>query len=160
MSYNCLFFWQQVICFKSLNLGQVTSKYSERLYLCLNNCHCNLNSKSNPLFNNLNIIKCTLGCRYITAKLYLLQTYPKNHCSKAKILLTLHSNSSDVKKSTLRCIWEYQKGWITSRQMKLVRKLKKKKLEVTKLKRYQNLFRTISIRKDLQSLKVEGSMDK
>ena len=44
--------------------------------------------------------------------------------------------------------------------MKLVRKLKKKKLEVTKLKRYQNLFRTISIRKDLQSLKVEGSMDK
>ena len=76
MSYNCLFFWQQVICFKSLNLGQVTSKYSERLYLCLNNCQCNLNSKSNHLSNSLSVTECTLGCQYISVTLYLLPTYP------------------------------------------------------------------------------------
>ena len=76
MCCNCLLFWQQVICFKSLNLEQVTSKYSERLYLCLNNYHCNLNSKFNHLFHSLNVIECTLGCQYISVTLYLLQTYP------------------------------------------------------------------------------------
>ena len=75
MCWNCLLFWQQVICFKSLNLEQVTSKYSERLYLCLNNYHCNLNSKFNHLFHSLNVIECTLGCQYISVTLYLLQTY-------------------------------------------------------------------------------------
>ena len=68
--YLDLIYFQQVTCFKSLNLEQVTSKYSERLYLCLNNYHCNLNSHS------LSIIECTLGCQYISVTLYLLQTYP------------------------------------------------------------------------------------
>ena len=74
--YLNLIYWQQVICFKSLNLEQVTSKYSEILYLCLNNYHCNLNSKFNHLFHSLNVTECTLGCQYISARLYLLQTYP------------------------------------------------------------------------------------
>ena len=76
MCCNCLLFWQQVICFKSLNLEQVTSKYSERLYLCLNNYHCNLDSKFNHLFHSLNVIECTFECQYISVTLYLLQTYP------------------------------------------------------------------------------------
>ena len=76
MCCNCLLFWQQVICFKSLNLEQVTSKYSERLYLCLNNYHLNLKWKFNHLFHSLNVIESTIGCQYISVALYLLQTYP------------------------------------------------------------------------------------
>ena len=74
--YLNLIYWQQLICFKSLNLEQVTSKYSERLYLCLNNYHFNLNSKFNHLSQSLNVIECTLGCQYVSVTLYLLQTYP------------------------------------------------------------------------------------
>ena len=57
-----------------------------------NNHHCNLNSKFNHSFHSLNVTKCTLGCQYISVTLYLLQTYPlENHCSKAKVLLTLQT---------------------------------------------------------------------
>ena len=73
--YLNLIYWQQLICFKSLNLEQVTSKYSERLYLCLNNYHCKLKSKFNQLFCSLNVIECTHGCQYISDTLYLLQTF-------------------------------------------------------------------------------------
>ena len=47
----------------------------KRLYLCLNNYHCNLNSKFNHSFHSLNVIECTLGCQYISVTLNLLQTY-------------------------------------------------------------------------------------
>ena len=57
-------------------MEKVTSKYSERLYLCLNIYHCNLILESNHLFHSLNVIECTLGCQYISVTLYLLQTYP------------------------------------------------------------------------------------
>ena len=57
--YLNLIYWQQVTSFKSLNLEQITSKYSERLYLCLNNYYCNLNSKFNRWFHSLNVIECT-----------------------------------------------------------------------------------------------------
>ena len=67
--YLNLVYWQEVICFKSLNLEHVTSKYSERLYLCLYKNHCNVNSKFNHLFHSLNVIECTLGCQYISATL-------------------------------------------------------------------------------------------
>ena len=75
MCCNCLLFWQQVICFKSLKLEQVTSNYSQRLYLCLNSYKCNLKSKYNHLFHSLNVVECTLGCQYISVTLYLLKTY-------------------------------------------------------------------------------------
>ena len=55
-------------------MEEVTSKYSERLYLCLNYYHCNLNLTFNHLFHSLNVIECTLGCQYISVTLYLLQT--------------------------------------------------------------------------------------
>ena len=61
--YLNLIYWQ-VICFKSLYLDQVTSKHSERLYLCLKNYHYKLNSNLNQLFHSLNVIECTLGCQY------------------------------------------------------------------------------------------------
>ena len=73
--YHLNLIYIEVICFKSLHLEQVTSKYSERLYLCLNNYHCNLNSKFNHLFHSLNVTECTLGCQYISVTVYLLQTY-------------------------------------------------------------------------------------
>ena len=73
--YHLNLIYIEVICFKSLHLEQVTSKYSERLYLCLNNYHCKLNSKFNQWFHSLNITECTLGCQYISVTLYLLQTY-------------------------------------------------------------------------------------
>ena len=38
----------------------------------------------------------------------------ENHCAKVKVLLTLHSNSTVVEESTVRYIWEHEKGWITS----------------------------------------------
>ena len=79
--YLNLISWQQVICFKSLNLEQV-NKYSGRLYLCLSNYHCNLNSKCNHLFHSLNIIECTLGgfqyirvLHYICLKLTPLENH-------------------------------------------------------------------------------------
>ena len=76
VQYLNLIYWQQVICFKSLNLEQVISKYSERLYLCLKNYHCNLNLKFNYLFHSLSVIECTPGRQYISVTLYLSQTYP------------------------------------------------------------------------------------
>ena len=57
-------------------MEQVTSKYSERLYLCLKNYHCNLNLKFNYLFHNLSVIECTPGRQHISVTLYLSQTYP------------------------------------------------------------------------------------
>ena len=45
------------------------------MYLCLNNYHCNLNSKFNHLFHSLNVLECTRGCQYISVTLYLLQIY-------------------------------------------------------------------------------------
>ena len=74
--YLNLIYWLEVICFKSLNLEHVTSNYSERLYLCRNKNHYNVNSKFNHLFHSLKVIECTLGCQYISVTLYLLQTYP------------------------------------------------------------------------------------
>ena len=119
--YLNLIYWQQVICFKSVNLEQVTSKYSEWLYLCWtiitvpNNYHCNLNSKFNRLFHSLNVTECTLGVNipvlhYICCKLTSLE----NHCLKAEVLLTFHSNSTVLEESTMGYIWEDQKAWITS----------------------------------------------
>ena len=66
----------QVLFFKLSYLEQVSSKYSEWLYLCLNNYLCKVNSKFNQLLHRLNIIECTLGCQYVSVTLYLLQTYP------------------------------------------------------------------------------------
>ena len=74
--YYLNFIYWQVNCFKSLYLQQVTSKYSERCYLCLTNYRCKLNSKFKQLFYSLNVIECTLGCQYISVTLYLLQTNP------------------------------------------------------------------------------------
>ena len=74
--YSNLIYYQQVVCFKSPNLERVISKYSERLYLCLNIYHCNLNSEFDHLFYSSNTIEYTLGCQYISVTLYLLQTYP------------------------------------------------------------------------------------
>ena len=54
----------------------MTLKYSERLYLCMNNYHYRLNLKFNQLFYSLNVIECTLGCQDISFTLYMLRTYP------------------------------------------------------------------------------------
>ena len=74
--YLNLIYWQQIICFKSLNFKQLTSKYSEKYYLCLNNYHCNLHSRFDHLLRSLSVTEFTIGCEYISATLYLLQTYP------------------------------------------------------------------------------------
>ena len=75
--YSNLIYWQ-VICFESLCLEQVTSKYSERQYLCLNNYHCKMNSKFNQLIHGLNVVQSTLGYQYDSVTLYVLQTC--THC--------------------------------------------------------------------------------
>ena len=64
-----------MICFNSLYLEYVTSKYSERLYLCIKSYHCEVNSKFSQLYFQLNVIECTLGCQYIHVALSLLQTH-------------------------------------------------------------------------------------
>ena len=71
--YLNVIYWQ-VIFFKLLYLEQITLKYSERLFLCMNNYHYRPNLKFNKLFHSLNVIECTLGCQYISVTLYLLQT--------------------------------------------------------------------------------------
>ena len=76
--YLNVIYWQ-VIFFKLLYLEQITLKYSERLFLCMNNYHYRLNLKFNKLFHSLNVIECTLGCQYISVTLYLLQTYPSGN---------------------------------------------------------------------------------
>ena len=124
MCWNCLLFWQQVICFKSLNLEQVTSKYSERLYLCLNNYHCNPNSKCNHFILSLNVFECPLECHldvlhYICYKLTPLE----NHCSKAKVLLTLQPflkilNISPLKDCCL--VWQCFLNWFGRHEIILV----------------------------------------
>ena len=73
---------QLFIFLTTSNLLQITEfgtsyfKVFRKIYLCLNNCQCNLNSKSNHLSNSLSVTECTLGCQYISVTLYLLPTYP------------------------------------------------------------------------------------
>ena len=102
--YLNVIYWQ-VIYFKSLYLEQVTLKYSEKLYLCLNNYHCKLNSKLNQIFHSLNIIEYNRGCQYIGVTLFLLQTY-----SPGKQMFTLFpemcaiaSACTDTEASKFKC---------------------------------------------------------
>ena len=91
----------------SLYLEQVPSKNSERLYLCLNNYHPNLNLKFNHLFYSLNVIECTLGCQYISVTLYLLQTYPSGKAlfkDRGPINLTKRSRNLTPKGLAYKCV--------------------------------------------------------
>ena len=92
---------------------------------------------------------------YICYKLTLLE----NHCSKAKVLLTLHSNSSFGR---INCgIYKRKKKRLDYKQLNETgEKVEKEEVESNQTEEVSNLFRTISISKDLQSLNVEESMDK
>ena len=150
-----------MIRFKSLNLEQVTSKYSERLYLCLNNYHFNLNSKFNNLFQSLNVIECTLGWQYIRVTLYLLQTYPSGK--------PLFKGQGSVNLTFKQpCFGRIKCGVYTRRSKRLNykqlnetgEKVEKEEVEGDQIEEVSNLFRTISISEDLLSLNVEENMNK
>ena len=149
---------QLFIILTTSNLLQTTEfgtsyfKYSERLYLCLNNYHCNLNSKFNHLFHSLNVIECTLGCQYISVTLYLLQTYPSGKLlfkGQGPVNLTFKQHSF----GTINCGVYMRVGLQAA-------KVEREEVESNQIEGVSNLFRTISISKDLQSLNVEESMDK
>ena len=66
----------QVNCFKLLYLEQVTSSYSEGLYLWQNHYYFKNEVKTyNQIFHSLSIIECTLRYQYINVTLCLLQIY-------------------------------------------------------------------------------------
>ena len=66
----------QVNCFKLLYLEQVTSSYSEGLYLWQNHYYFKNEVKTyNQIFHSLSIIECTLRYQDINVTLCLLQIY-------------------------------------------------------------------------------------
>ena len=142
-------------------MEQVTSKYSERLYLRLNNYHCNLNSKCNHLLHSLNVIECTLGCQYISVTLYLLQTYPSGKLlfkGQGPVNLTFKQHSF----GTINCgVYMRRSKRLDYKQLNEIgEKVEKEEVESNHIEEVSSLFRTISISKDLQSLNVEECMDK
>ena len=142
-------------------MEQGTLKYSERLYLCLNNYHCNLNSKFNHLFHSLNVIECTLGCQYISVTLYLLQTYLSGKpLFKGQGPINLKSKQHCLRK--IKCgVYMTRSKRVEYKQINETgEKVEKEEVESNQTEEVSNLFRTISISKDLQSLNAEESMDK
>ena len=157
MCCNCLLFWQQVICVKSLFLEQVTSKYSERLHICLNNYHCNVNSKSNYLFHSLNVIECTIYQCYII----FIPTYPSGKSLfKSQGPVNVTFKEFCFGRINCRVYMRRSKRLDYKQSNETGEKVKKEEVQSNQFEKVSNLFRTIPVSKDLQSLNVEESMDK
>lgn len=97
----------QVNCFKLLYLEQVTSSYSEGLYLWQNHYYFKNEVKTyNQIFHSLSIIECTLRYQYIKVTLCLLRIYLSGK--------PLFKTASAVAESTAGYAWENQKDWTAS----------------------------------------------
>ena len=92
---------------------------------------------------------------YICYKLTPLE----KHCSKAKVLLTLHSNSTVLEESTAGVYMSRSKR-LDYKQLNETEKVEKEEVESDQIEEVSNLFRTISISEDLKSLNLEESMNK
>ena len=150
---------QLFIILTTSNLLQTTEfgtsyfKYSERLYLCLNNYHCNLNSKFNHLFHSLNVIECTLGCQYISVTTYLLQTYSSGKpLFKGQGPVNLTFKHHCFGRINCEVYMRRSKSLDYKQLNETGEKVKKEEVEGNQIEEVSNLFRTTSISKDLQSL--------
>ena len=156
--YLNLIYWQ-VICFQSLYLDQVTSKHSERLYLCLKNYHCKLNSNLNQLFHSLNVIECTLGCQNISVTLHLFQTYPYGKLllkSQGLVNLTFKQHCC----GRINCgVYMRRSKRLDYKQLNETgEKVGKEEVKGDQIEEVSNLFRIISISENSQSLNIEESI--
>ena len=84
----------------------------------------------------------------------------ENQCSKAKVLLTLHSNSTILEESTVGLYMRRSQRLDYKQLNETGEKVGKAEIKGDKINEVSNLFRTISISEDLQSLNLKESMEK
>ena len=139
-----------------MNFEQITSKYSERLYLCLNNYQCNLNSNFNHLFHSLNVLECTLGYQYISVTLYLLQTYPSEKpLFKGQVPVNLTSSkkwesSKKTHKNKLKLVTEVEEPKTSS--------FVKPRRWNSFIVKFQNLKQIVIIRANQKKINVKNNI--
>ena len=107
----------------------------------------------------MNVIECTLGCQYISVTLYLLQTHLSGKSlfkDQGPVNLTFKQHSFG--RINCRVYMRRSKRLCYKQLNETGEKVIKKEVESNEIEEVSNLFRTISISKDLQSLNAEESI--